>query len=92
MANVEKISVALPPEMVGHIREAVESGNYSSSSEVIREALRDWLEKQERKRVALKELRRLVREGVESGPGRYSSMDEIKAEARRLFEARKRAG
>ena len=41
MANVEKISVALPPDMVGLVRKAVESGDYASSSEVIREALRE---------------------------------------------------
>lgn len=89
MSNVEKISVALPPEMIGHIRAAVESGSYSSSSEVIREALRDWKEKQERKAIALKELRRLWREGIESGPGQFGSIDEIIAEARRRYDDRR---
>jgi antitoxin ParD1/3/4 len=42
MPDVEKISIALPPEMVAGIREAVENGEYASSSEVVREALRDW--------------------------------------------------
>jgi hypothetical protein len=42
MTGVEKISIALPRELLRAVRAAVESGNYSSVSEVIREALRDW--------------------------------------------------
>ncbi len=42
MGTVEKLSVALPPEMVALLRGAVESGEYSIASEVIREALRAW--------------------------------------------------
>ena len=42
MPNVEKISIALPPEMVAVLRQAVETGEYASSSEVVRDALRDW--------------------------------------------------
>ena len=44
MAKVEKISVALTPEMVASLREAVAGGAYASSSEIVREALRDWQE------------------------------------------------
>ena len=42
MANVEKISIALPADMATLVRNAVETGDYASSSEVIREALREW--------------------------------------------------
>ena len=42
MPNVEKMSIALTPEMAAAVRAAVENGEYVSSSEVIREALRDW--------------------------------------------------
>jgi putative addiction module CopG family antidote len=42
MANVEKVSVALTAEMAAMMRQAVESGEYASASEVVREALRDW--------------------------------------------------
>ncbi|GAA6614892.1 type II toxin-antitoxin system ParD family antitoxin [Scytonema sp. NUACC26] len=68
MATVEKISVALPPEMVAVVRKAVESGEYSSASEVIREALRDWKLKRKVEALELDELRRLVNEGISSGP------------------------
>ncbi|NEU71716.1 type II toxin-antitoxin system ParD family antitoxin [Hassallia byssoidea VB512170] len=68
MATVEKISVALPPEMVALVREAVESGEYSSASEVIREALRAWKFKRKVEALELSELRQLVHEGISSGP------------------------
>ncbi|MGD7034051.1 type II toxin-antitoxin system ParD family antitoxin [Methylotuvimicrobium buryatense] len=44
MQIAEKISIPLPSEVVKIIREKVGSGIYSSNSEVIREALRNWIE------------------------------------------------
>jgi len=41
-SKVQKISIALPKEMVDDIRYAVDSGDYSSASEVVREAIRAW--------------------------------------------------
>ena len=90
MPNVEKISIALPREMTTDLKKAVASGSYASASEVVREALRDWKEKQNQKMVAIQELRRLWKEGIDSGPGQYSSMDEIKAAARSDFELRQK--
>jgi antitoxin ParD1/3/4 len=42
MAKAQKISISLPKEMVDDIRYAVESGQYSTASEVVREAVREW--------------------------------------------------
>lgn len=68
MFTVEKISIALPPEMVAVVRAAVESGEYSSASEVIREALRGWKLKRKVEALELDELRRPIKEGIEIGP------------------------
>jgi antitoxin ParD1/3/4 len=68
MANVEKISVALTPEMAATMREVVNSGEYASASEVMREALRDWKHRRKQRDEAIVELRRLVQEGIDSGP------------------------
>ncbi|MCI0467258.1 MAG: type II toxin-antitoxin system ParD family antitoxin [Beijerinckiaceae bacterium] len=38
--NAEKMSITLPADMAQRIRSRVESGTYSSNSEVIREAMR----------------------------------------------------
>jgi len=78
MANVEKMSIALTPEIADEVRNAVNSGEYASSSEVIREALRDWRRKRALQEQEIEELRTLWREGIKSGDGRYETMDEIK--------------
>jgi antitoxin ParD1/3/4 len=83
MAGVEKLTIALTPEMRAMVNEAVEGGDYASTSEVIREALRDWREKRERKQKAIEELRRMVEEGLASGPARERDIKDIIAEARR---------
>jgi len=91
MANVEKVSIALTPEMLAVVREAVESGEYASSSEVVREALRDWKRRRALEMKEVEDLRRLWEEGMASGPGRFADMAAIKAEARRrLVEAQER--
>jgi antitoxin ParD1/3/4 len=68
--------------MAEEIRRVVKRGEYASSSEVIREALRDWRRKRVLQDQELEELRGLWREGVESGTGRFRSMEDIKQAAR----------
>lgn len=68
MANVEKISMALTPEMVTMVRQAVETGEYASTSEVIRDALRDWKLHRTQRAQAVEELGRLWDDGIASGP------------------------
>jgi antitoxin ParD1/3/4 len=90
MAKVEKLSIALTPEMAAEVRDAVNSGQYASSSEVIREALREWRRQRVFQEQSVHELRRQWQAGVASGPGRHSDMDEIKQAAReRLAENNK---
>ncbi len=83
MAHVEKLSIARTPEMAATVRQCVESGEYASSSEVIREALREWKLKRALQENELAELRGLWQTGLDSDPGNYTTMDDIKAEARR---------
>jgi antitoxin ParD1/3/4 len=93
MATIEKISVALPADMLARVRAAVESGDYASTSEVIREALREWKGRRETSQEAIEELRRLWREGLTS-PGRHAlDTEETKREGRkRLAQAGKIKG
>jgi antitoxin ParD1/3/4 len=88
MPNVEKVSIALTPEMAAVVRQAVESGEYASNSEIVREALRDWHLKRALQRQQIEEVRRLWNEGLHSGASHFAGMAEIKAEARRRLEAR----
>ncbi len=68
MVNVEKMSVALTPEMATMMREVVEAGEYASASEVMREALRDWKHRRIQRTKAIEELGRLWDAGMNSGP------------------------
>lgn len=45
MARSGKINVALPAEQVSHIRRIVEAGEFASAADVVREALRSWLQR-----------------------------------------------
>lgn len=87
MPKVEKLSIALTPEMAATVREAVRNGEYVSSSEVVREALRDWKRRHTLLRQEIEALQKLWREGRHSGPGRFADMAAIKAEARRRLAA-----
>jgi antitoxin ParD1/3/4 len=42
MSEIERLTVTLPAEMAAVVRSAVEAGDYASTSEVVRAALRDW--------------------------------------------------
>lgn len=92
MPNVEKVSIALTPEIAAIVRQAVESGEYASNSEIVREALRDWKLKRALQQQEIEEIRRLWNEGLNSGPSSFVSIAEIKAEARRRFETQSKQG
>ncbi|MGF7148741.1 antitoxin ParD1/3/4 [Sphingomonas zeicaulis] len=54
-------------ELATDVDQAVASGDYASSSEVIREALRQWKQQREADQARIAELRRLMQEGLDSG-------------------------
>lgn len=86
MASIEKISVALPADMLELVRKAVKAGDYATTSEVIREALREWKMRRESRDEAILELRRLWREGLDTGGWRPFDADEVRREGRRRLE------
>ena len=86
MATVEKISIALTEDLAALVRKAVESGDYASTSEVIRDALRDWKLKRVVREEQIAELRRLWQEGIDSGVAGPLDIEAIKREARTLVE------
>jgi antitoxin ParD1/3/4 len=84
MSKVEKLSIALTAELAQVVRVAVEGGDYASTSEVIREALRDWTDKRDRRAAKIADLRRAIQEGLDSGPP-------VEREPMETFLARNRA-
>jgi antitoxin ParD1/3/4 len=90
MATVEKITISLTPEMAGFVRGAVDAGEYASTSEAIREAVREWKERRDLLGYTVDDLRKLVQEGIDSGTSSRPAMADVKAEARRRFDASRR--
>ncbi|WP_157017665.1 ribbon-helix-helix domain-containing protein [Mesorhizobium xinjiangense] len=70
MGKVEKVSVAITAEMAATVRDVVESGEYASASEVMRDALRGWKLRRAERAQAMTEIGRLWDEGIASGPAR----------------------
>ncbi len=67
MAMLDKITISLPREMVSEIKAAIAAGEFTSASEVVRDALRQWRRSRTVIPLSDEELRRLAREGRESG-------------------------
>lgn len=86
VANAEKISIALPTEMVAIVRRAVESGEYASSSEVVRDALRDWTHKRSLRQQGIAELRDLWRDALRD-PTPCVAADEVLDRLERKYQA-----
>lgn len=84
MQTAEKLSITLPAEMVRVIREKVGTGTYSSNSEVIREALRGWMEREQR----LATLDAAIARGVaDADAGRLQEIETVREELKRRFES-----
>lgn len=89
--TAEKISIALPPEMVATVRSAVATGEYASSSEVIRDALRDWTHKRSLRQQGVAELRAVWQEALaDKTPG--MAADEVLGRLERKYQAIANAG
>jgi antitoxin ParD1/3/4 len=86
MPAMEKFIIALPPELAAHIRKAVETGEYASSSEVVRDALHEWTVKRDLRQQSLGGLRNWWRQAIEEKtPG--APVDEMMERLERKYQA-----
>ena len=92
MADIQKISVALTGEQIAVLKGAVETGEYATTSEIIREALRDWQFKRELRQEDVRRLRQLWDEGKASGPAEPFDIERTIAAARARFKKEAGAG
>ncbi len=91
MADIQKVSVALTGEQLAALKAAVEAGEYATTSEIVREALRDWQYKRDLRQEEVKRLRKLWDEGKASGPPEPLDFERTLAAARaRLKEVKGR--
>lgn len=81
------MNVSLTPQLETFIKQKVDTGMYTSASEVIREALRLLEERDALQAVKLESLREDIEAGVASldrGEGRPLDVEAIKAKGRQL--------
>ena len=79
----------------GFIQKLIESGRYSTASEVIRDGLRMIEEREQDREAKLEWLRVEIQKGLDSGPGREfepkALAEEVKLRGRRRLAAEKLA-
>lgn len=82
------MNVSLPDELAEYVKSKVSSGRYSSSSEVVREALR-LLEQQDATNTEkLRWLQKAWADGVASGDAGEFDIEAVKAEAAHMLGGR----
>ncbi len=86
MPAVERITITMPAELAETLRQTVAGGEYASTSEVVREALREWTRRRDVERQELEALRAAIRAGLDSGPGLPA--DQVFAELRTRYAAK----
>ena len=89
MAGVERVTVSMSAEMAAILRQTVEGGEYASTSEIVRDALRDWTRARDTERRDLEALREAIRVGLDSGPG--IPAEDVYAELREMIAERRAA-
>lgn len=77
MQAAEKISITMTPEMLRLIRESVDAGEYASTSEVIRDAMRLWQRQREEHAETIKSIKARIRLSLDD-PRPSLSSEEMK--------------
>ncbi len=91
MPEIERLTITMPGEMAAVIKAAVETGDYASTSEVVREAVRDWKTKRTLQIQELAALKADIDKGLtDLAEGRVKEFDadRIIERGRKLLAAR----
>ena len=91
MPDIRKISIALTSEQITALKAVVDAGEYATTSEIVREAIRDWQLKRKLQQEDLKRLRQLWDEGLASGPAAPLDFNDLRREGRRRLAAARKA-
>jgi antitoxin ParD1/3/4 len=76
MPTIERMTITMPADMAAVVKGAVEGGDYASTSEVIREALREWKSKRAVQRHELEALKADIDKGLaDVAAGRLVNFD-----------------
>lgn len=84
---MKTLTISLSSRQVDRLQAAVETGDYASSSEVVRDALRLWERRETQRTLETGQLKQSYIAGMASGEGRSidrpALLAELKAERRR---------
>ena len=86
--ETEKLNITLPADVARMIRGQVESGAYTSNSEVVRDALRLWQQSKQEREQHLNRVRASLNEAADN-PERFTHEELSRHFAIRLNEAEK---
>ena len=84
MHSAEKISITMTPEMLRVIRESVEAGEYASTSEVIRDAMRVWQRQREEHAERIKSIKARIHRSLDD-PRPDLSSEELDTQMREFI-------
>ena len=82
MSDVERVTVVFSEPVAARLHAAVESGEYETTGEVIRDAVDQWAERQKLSEGDVAMLRHAWDEGIASGKAEPLDMKALLAEAR----------
>jgi len=91
MQTAEKISITMTPEALAAIRDSVASGEYASTSEAIRDAVRLWQRDREEHRARIATIKARIEASINDPRPRLTEEDvrvhlrSVSEEARKKF-------
>ena len=94
MAEIERMTITLPADMAAVVKSAVKGGDYASTREVVREALRDWKTKRALQLQELTALKADIDKGLaDLAEGRVKDFDtdRVIERGRQLLASRSRS-
>jgi antitoxin ParD1/3/4 len=77
---MKTLTISLSQQQIARLQQAVASGSYASNSEVMRDALRLWEQRQELRELEINRLKRAYDDGMASGEARTVNADTLLAE------------
>ncbi|UOA16527.1 ribbon-helix-helix domain-containing protein [Sulfitobacter dubius] len=69
MPAAERMTITMPSDMAETLCQTVAGGEYASTNEIVREALRDWTRSRDAELRDLEALRSAIKAGLDSGLG-----------------------
>jgi antitoxin ParD1/3/4 len=81
--SARTLQLSLPDDLAAEIAAAVARGEYGSEKDVVVGVVAEWRARRRAEETEIEEWRGLWREEIDSGPGRFELIEDIRVESRR---------